>query len=150
MTSAGFTNVTVVAKDTSDKSLNQMIAGLKFNGEAYTGGDCFLQKSAPIVIEYYNLKITPGKAAKDYMPNTENYYSTVVSELKALGFVNITVYRLDDIFWGITKEGSVDSISIAGNNDFSATDSFNYDAEIIIMVHTRKGKGCEDITLIAQ
>ena len=25
-----------------------------------------------------------------------------------------------------------------------------YDAEIIIMVHTREGKGCEDITLIAQ
>lgn len=148
--SAGFTNVTVVAKDTSDKSQNQMIAGLTFNGEAYTGGDCFLQKSAPIVIEYYYLKITPGKAAKDYTPNTAGYYSTVVSELKALGFTNITVYRLDDIFWGVTKEGSIDSISIAGNNGFTATDSFYYDAEIIIMVHTRKGKGCEDITLIAK
>jgi len=148
--SAGFTNVTVVAKDTSDKSQNQMIASLTFNGEAYTGGDCFLQKSAPIVIEYYNLKITIGKAAKDYKPNTEGYYSTVVNELKNLGFTNITVYRLDDIFWGITKEGSVDSISIAGNSDFTATDSFYFDAEIIIMVHTREGKGCEDITLIAQ
>ena len=148
--SAGFTYVTVVAKDTSDKSQNQMIASLTFNGEAYTGGDCFLQKSAPIVIEYYNLKIMPGKAAKDYMHNTAGYYSTVVSEFKALGFTNITVYRLDDIFWGITKEGSIDSISIAGNNDFTAADSFYYDAEIIIMVHTRKGKGCEDISLIAQ
>ena len=40
--------------------------------------------------------------------------------------------------------------AIAGNNDFTAADSFYYDAEIIIMVHTREGKGCEDITLIAQ
>ena len=150
LTSAGFTNVTVVARDTSDKSQNQMIAGLTFNGESYIGGDCFLQKSAPIVIEYYYLKITPGKAAKYYTPNTEGYYSTVVNELKTLGFTNITVYRLDNIFLGITKEGSVDSISIAGNSDFTATDSFYYDAEIIIMVNTRKGKGCEDITLIAQ
>lgn len=151
LTSVGFTNVTVVAKDTSDKSQNQMIAGLTFNGEAYTGGDCFLQKSAPIVIEYYNLKITPGKAAKDYTPNTAGYYSTVVSELKALGFTNIKVYRENDLINGwVTKEGAVNSISIAGNSSFTNTDSFYYDAEIIILVHTFKGKGCEDIILIAE
>ena len=151
LTSAGFTNVTVVAKDTTDKSQNQIIAGLTFNGEVYTGGDCFLQKSAPIVIEYYKLKITIGKAAKDYTPNTAGYYSTVVNELKSLGFTNIKVYREDDLINGwITKEGSVDSISIAGNNSFTATDSFYYDAEIIILVHTFEEKGCEDITLIAQ
>ena len=151
LTSAGFTNVTVVPKDTTDKSQNQMIASLTFNGEVYTGGDCFLQKSAPIVIEYYKLKITLGKAAKDYTPNTVGYYSTVVNELKALGFTNIKLYREDDLFNGwITKEGAIDSISIAGNSSFTATDSFYYDAEIIILVHTFKGKGCEDITLIAQ
>lgn len=151
LTSDGFTNVTVVAKDTTDKSKNQMIVSLTFNGEAYTGGDCFLQKSAPIVIEYYNLKITPRKAAKDYTPNTAGYYSTVVNELKALGFNNIKVYRKNDLINGwVTKEGSVDSISIGGNSNFTNTDSFYYDAEIIILVHTFKGKGCENITLIAQ
>lgn len=150
LTTAGFTNVTVVAKDTSELSHNLVIAELTFNGEVYTEGECFLQKSAPIKIEYYNLKITPGKAAKDYVSNTVGYYSTVVSELKALGFTNIKVYRKNDLINGlITKEGAVDSISIAGNNSFTAPDSFYYDDEIEIFVHTFKGKGCEDIKLIA-
>ncbi len=150
LTSAGFNNVIVMSKNTTAKAQNQMIAGLTIKGEAYTEGDCFLQKSAPIVIEYYNLKITPGKAANDYTPNTAGYYSTVVSELKTLGFTNIKVYRENDLITGLlNKEGSVDSISIAGKDSFTATDSFNYDSEIVILVHTFEGKGCEDITLIS-
>ena len=38
---------------------------------------------------------------------------------------------------------------INDSRDFAETDKFSYDAEIIIAVHTREGKGCEDITEIA-
>lgn len=37
-----------------------------------------------------------------------------------------------------SKEAAIQSISINGNTDFSAEDSFYYDAEIIIVVHEQK------------
>lgn len=49
----------------------------------------------------------------------------------------------------LTKEGSIDSITINGSDSFEATDAFYYDDPIVIIVNTFDGKGCEDITLIA-
>ena len=66
-----------------------------------------------------------------------------------MGFTNITVYRNDDLFNGwITKEGSIESISINGNETFEATNQYYYNAPIVIVVNTFKGKGCDDITKI--
>ena len=78
-------------------------------------------------------------------------YQKVVSELEDLGFTNITLKRANDLVTGwITKEGTIKSISINGINDFTDGDSFAYDDEIVIIVHTFKNKGCEDITAIAE
>lgn len=147
----GFTNVTVKEKITENKSLNQLVASFKINNQQFNQGDCFAQKSAPIVIEYYSLKIAIGQKTSSFTENKEGKYTSVVSSLKDMGFTNITVYRNNDLVNGwITKEGSIASITINGSDSFEATDSFYYDVSIVIVVNTFKNKGCEDITLIAK
>ena len=152
----GFTNVRVVEKETTTKSSNHLVASITLNNASFNGGDCFLQKNAPVVIEYYRLKISAGNTADGYC-DVENY-SDLVSTLKGKGFTNIVLKRTDDLNafteWGgwiwATPEGSIKSISIAGSSDFQASDYFYFDAEIVIVVNTYKGKGCEDITITAE
>lgn len=64
----------------------------------------------------------------------ENYES-VVAELTNLGFTNIETVPVYDIYWGVTDEGDVDSVSIAGITDFSNGAIFEKDAEVIITYH---------------
>lgn len=144
----GFTNVTVREKNTDNKNLNQLVANISINGQQFNKGDCFIQKNTPIVIEYYLLQITIGQKESYFTSNTEGYYSSVVTMLKDMGFSNVRVYRNDDLINGwVTKEGSIDSISIDGKDNFEATEVFQYDVPIVIVVNTFEGKGCEDITL---
>lgn len=145
---AGFTNIIVTATETKSRDENQLIASISLNGQAFTGGDCFIQKNAPIQIKYYTFTIDIECESEDYEGRD---YQKVVSELEDLGFTNITLKRANDLVTGwITKEGAIKSININGINDFSNGDSFAYDDEIVIIVHTFKNKGCEDITIIAE
>lgn len=144
-----FSNITIKEKATTVASQNLLVASININNEAFNAGDCYVQKGAPIVIEYYVLNIAPGQSASSYASNTKGKYSSVVAELKDMGFINILVYRNNDLINGwITKEGSIDKISINGNDSFSDSDTFRYDAQIIIVVNTFNGKGCEDITAV--
>ena len=146
---AGMTNVTVTTRSTTTKSQNLKVANVTVNKTAYTDGGCFVQKSAAIVIEYYKLSISVGQSSSDMTANTADNYSSVITSLKNKGFTNISVYRNNSLINGwITKEGSVESVSINGQSDFSGTDSFDYDVPIIIVVNTFKNKGCEDITAV--
>lgn len=148
--SNGFTNVTFKEKVTDNKPLNLQAASISINGQKYSQGDCFVQKSAPIVVEYYRLKITIGNKTSYFTENKAGNYSSIVSSLKSMGFTNISLYRNNDLFNGwMTKEGSIESITINGSDSFEADESFYYDAPIEIIVNTFKGKGCEDITLVA-
>ncbi len=145
----GFTNITFKEKTTDNKSANQLVASISINNQQFNQGDCFVHQSAPIVVEYYVLKITIGQKTSYYTENTADRYSSIVTELKNMGYSNITIYRNNALFNGwITKEGSIESITIGGNDSFEATDSFYYDDPIVIVVNTFNGKGCEDITQI--
>ena len=147
----GFTNVTFKEKITDNKSLNLQVASMSINGQQYSQGDCFVQKSAPIIVEYYRLKITIGNKTSYFTENKAGNYSSIVSSLKSMGFTNITLYRNNDLFNGwVTKEGSIASITINGGDSFESTDSFYYDVPRVIIVNTFKGTGCEDITLVAE
>lgn len=142
----GLNNITLKKRITNDKTSNQLISNITINNEIFKTGDCYVRKDAAVVIEYYVLKITPGKKASSYTLNIEGNYSSVVSELKDTGFTNIQLYRNNNLINGlITKEGSIASISIAGNDGFSETDSFYYDDPIVIVVNTFSDRGCEDI-----
>lgn len=144
---AGFNNVRVNSMETRDSKLNQKTNAIRVNDELYVGGDCYVQKGTLIEISYYNLVIEMSKKASDY---EKEQYSSVVEELKSCGFTNIVLKRSNDLINGwVTKEGSIKSISIDGDSNFKAKATFNYDAEIVIVVNTFKNKGCEDIIVIA-
>ena len=140
----GFTNISTSAVVTEDKSKNHLVSKLTINSEEFVAGDCFIQSSAAIKIEYYVLSITIGSSASDF---EGCQYTDVVEQLKALGFTNIKLLRANNLINGwITKEGSIKSITINGNGDFEATYKYQYDSEIVIVVNTFKDKGCTDIT----
>ena len=62
-------------------------------------------------------------------------YNDVVKELKTLGFTNIKLSVLYDIYWGITDSGETESVSIAGRRDYGKGDVFNKDDEVIVTYH---------------
>ena len=65
----------------------------------------------------------------------------LISILEEAGFVNITTEADRDLVTGwITKEGSVEEISIGGDTKFSQNASYRPDVEIVITYHAFKEK----------
>lgn len=68
---------------------------------------------------------------------TDENYEDVSYRLGNLGFENIS-YRIQyDIVWGITREGSVASVGIAGLTDFKNGDIFKKDDPVVITYHMK-------------
>ena len=145
---AGFTNVNV-GKElvTYEKEKNLLVASLILNGRNYKNGECYLKPDSSIVVSYYKHMIKMSEKSSKYVGKD---YESVVGNFKAMGFINITLKRADNLKIGVLKkEGEIYSISIDGKTKFKKNDEFYYDAPIEIIVNTYKGKGCEDITVIA-
>lgn len=73
----------------------------------------------------------------DFSPYTltgENYEAVGV-KLTQKGFTNIEYKIVYDIIWGITEEGSVKSVTIAGLENFSKGDIFKSDDPVVITYH---------------
>ena len=146
---AGFTTVKVTPIATEKKSQNRLVSGILLNNEEFIAGECYLSITASIEIKYYSLQIKIGQTATQF--EKDQIYSDVVKQLQSQGFTNIHLQRANDIGWFPIhdKEGTIKIFTINGSEDFAETDKFSYDAEILIVVHTQKDKGCEDITEIA-
>ena len=140
-------SITTEAVSTNEKNKNHHVAGITFNGEEFISGDCYLTKNTDIVIKYYSLQIPIIQNAKDF--NLKDY-TEVVDLLRKMGFMNIHVKRANDIGWFPWHDpaGTIKSISIDGNSDFSETDIFDQNAEIEIVVHTANSD-FDDIVEIA-
>ncbi len=64
-------------------------------------------------------------------------FELVISDLENAGFSNITTKTLADLVTGfITKEGSVESVSINGDSEFDEEDIFPKDAKVVVIYHT--------------
>ncbi len=145
--SRGFTNITMVEKITDDESKNNYVSSVIIGENTYFAGDCFIQSSTYIEIEYYSHKITTGKDATSYIGEQ---YSDVVDELTEQGFTNILLMRGNNLVTGwVTEEGSIQSISIDGNSDFTGDEYLDPNVSVEIIVNTFEGSGCEDITDVA-
>lgn len=141
----GFKDVVTEAISTDTATKNLKIDNITINNESYVAGDCYVQKSAHIVLKYYELSIAINHKSSYYKKKN---YSDIVKELKKLGFTKINLLRSDDLKNGfINKEGTIKSITIGEKAKFAAEETFKYDEEITIVVYTYKGKGCEDITM---
>ena len=84
------------------------------------------------------------RAAMKY-PNkvavSDGVCSFTYSELKELltdaGFTNIRFEKQEDLITGwIIKDGSVESVTINGESDFTDNTSYRIDAEVVIIYHT--------------
>lgn len=65
-------------------------------------------------------------------------YQDVQKDLEDAGFTNISTNVLYDIFWGITEEGDVESVSIDGHSDFKKGEIFSQEAPIVITYHMKE------------
>jgi hypothetical protein len=63
----------------------------------------------------------------------------VTLRLQDLGFKSVRKYPIKDLVTGwLIKDGSVERVSIAGNDNFKANTTYPYDAKIVIEFHTFK------------
>ncbi len=65
-------------------------------------------------------------------------YRDIEQHFIQAGFSNISTKILYDIYWGLTAEGEVDSVSVDGNTKFEMGDIFNKSAPIVITYHMKE------------
>ncbi len=64
-------------------------------------------------------------------------YLDVKALFESAGFTNVNVRAIEDLVTGwITKDGSVERVSINGDDDFSSSAKFDPSVEVIIVYHT--------------
>lgn len=139
LTDKGFNKIKVEENITGEILKNNLVSGVTINGDTFSQGDCYIQKSASIVIYYYRLKLALG----DIENMIDDNYIDVKSKLLERGFTNIQFQRTDDLITGwINEDGSVKDITINGKkaSEIGGNDSFYYDDQIIIVVYTKKRK----------
>lgn len=151
--SAGFNDISTKKTVINNDSKKYLTSGLTLKGKEYLKGECYLPASAPIKVSYYIYQVKIGISSSEIK---DKNYKKLSEELKQKGFSNITIKRADDMYHGVlnfgewfgswgTTEGNVKEFSIGGKTEFSEEDSFDFDDEIIITVHTYEDKEYEDI-----
>ena len=135
---AGFTNIRVEAVkdlDINEQDKENKVASISIDGyDVFTDSDKYPYDSR-VTIVYHSLKeVCPPITAKN--AKKMNY-----SELKELltdaGFTNIRFEKQEDLITGwIIKDGSVESVTINGESDFTDNTSYRIDAEVVIIYHT--------------
>ena len=137
---SGFNNIHEIAVDDlgiQDLNDEGIVTEITIRGDAAFGATSRYPYDARINITYHlvkniNVPIS-SKAAKKI-----NYEELETQFLDA-GFVNVRTEVIYDIITGwITKDGSVESVSINGDTDFSEYASYRPDVEVIITYHTFK------------
>ena len=131
----GFFNIKIDSVPSWDE--NDKTGGVKsiyVNGKSgFLGGELFA-KNSEIVLIYCICPIEITANVNDFIKQD---YRDVVMRLKNMGFTNIKTVAIKDLITGwLTKDGSVESVSVAGKTDFQVGDKFMPDAEIVINYHT--------------
>lgn len=66
-------------------------------------------------------------------------HSDIVAYLSQQGFTNIKTEKIADLITGwLTKDGSIEKVTIDGITDFNEKSAFKVDAEVIVYYHTFK------------
>lgn len=140
----GFTNVVTEAVD--DLELNSRepqdtVISVTIKGNTAFSETDIYPENVLITIAYHNLsdeaaKINVGTSSEDMV---EKHYGSIQDDLKGAGFENIELEPIYDLTIGLlTKNGSVDHVSIAGKTTFSSSDRFRYDDLVVISYHAKK------------
>lgn len=83
----------------------------------------------------------PGKNEVAIPLSSKKYtgenYEVVVQQLEDAGFEDVEAKPVKDLVTGwITKDGAVESVSIAGDTEFEEGDIFPIDAKVVVTYHT--------------
>lgn len=94
---------------------------------------------------YYEKQSEPDKNELKVPMSANKYkgenYEIVVQQLEDAGFENIESKSINDLVTGwMTKDGEVESVSIAGDTQFEEGEIFSKDSEVVVTYHTFKDK----------
>lgn len=139
---SGFTNVYAHAEydlGIEDIKKEYIVTDVSIRGDSSFEDEDKYPYDARVELIYHVVKSIPVPvSAKD---GRKMLCDELVSTLEEAGFVNITTEADRDLITGwITKEGSVEEISIGGDTKFSQNASFRPDVEIVITYHAFKEK----------
>ena len=82
--------------------------------------------------------IKPPASASSF--HKENY-KDVVTKFEKSGFTNIELHKLEDLITGwITKDGSVETVSIDGDSNYDSSKKYSKNSKILIVYHTFKNR----------
>lgn len=104
------------------------IAKILINGEQYESGECFIPLDAVVTIEKRTIQME--KDAKEYEGMD---YDVVKARLETKGFKNIEKKKVKSL---LKKKGTIESISISGEKNFTSSESFPLNSKIIISVYS--------------
>lgn len=139
---SGFTNVYAHAEydlGIEDIKKEYIVTDVSIRGDSSFEDEDKYPYDARVELIYHVVKSIPVPvSAKD---GRKMLCDELVSTLEEAGFVNITTEADRDLITGwITKEGSVEEISIGGDTKFFQNASFRPDVEIVITYHAFKEK----------
>ncbi len=136
----GFNNIILTPEqdlDFSDIDLENHVSGIRVNGKENFDEEVKFLRNAKVEIKYHVLKEIPvtvsAKEAK------KMNYKELEEKLRETGFSNISLIKDCDLITGwITKDGSVEELSMGGETRFETNTEFRPDIEIKITYHTFK------------
>lgn len=137
---AGFKNVR--AKEISDLPLSQedqenVVTDVWMHFGGLFNDDTQYPIYMRVTVEYHTLELfNPPISSKD--AKGENYRK-IIRKFEREGFTNVTVQVEYDLLTGwIIDNGSVKSITIDGDKNYTCSDEYRPDAEVIITYHALK------------
>jgi len=144
----GFTNVELIRRTQTDSKKNEpsQVLEIAVNGKTKFEDADWYSRSSVIEVTYYlpesDEEIAAAHPGQLQIPNSskgyngKNYFDTV-TELKELGFTNISTYEQEGLKIGWSrKENSIARMTINGESQFELGDWINSDATIRITYNT--------------
>ena len=132
-----YTMTIISSEDSSIK--NETIINVKNNMEIGYKIECYSDRIA--VTNLYEdieqeLKEDEVKINYDKSKFYNMNYTDAVNVLKESGFNNIKETPMYDIYWGITTEGTVESVLINGEDTYKRGNVYKKDSEIVVSYHS--------------
>lgn len=136
--SAGFNNIhDDIQNDLGidDAKKEGVVTAVSISGETYFTSTSRFPYDARVEISYHVVKeITVPMSAKSAK---KLVYTDLEEQFKDAGFVNITLEAEYDLITGwITKDGSIESVSVNGETSFDEYASYRPDVPVVITYHT--------------
>lgn len=122
----------------SDKKVDEVESVIIAGRKAFAKGEKFPYDSE-IQVNYHEKRVIEIPFALRSLRKMN--YLEVEDTFRQLGFTNVRENPIRDLVTGwITKDGTIEKITVAGQEKVKAGTVFEYDVEIVVDYHTKKSK----------